>query len=292
MRVLVTGASGFTGRKLVQRLAQADHEVVALTRSPHDAIDGAASIVRGDLTDRAMYGNVPEGIDGVCHTAAAIVLGGTAEEQENGFSANVRATFELLRFCEARNIERFIYSSSASVYARRQDGEPVDEATPVDPATPYASSKLAGEWLASSRALRLRAVILRYSSVYGAGQRSGSVLPLFMKKVMNGQRPAIHGSGMRSQDFVHVGDVCQANLLALEAALPAGEIFNIGSGEETSMQALAQAVSEQFGGSGFDRIAVEHEDRTRFRFDVSKARHLLGYTPRNLADGLRSYSAL
>jgi UDP-glucose 4-epimerase len=220
--------------------------------------------------------------------AAAIILGGTSEAQARAFDENVAATYALVRWCEESGVSRLIYSSSASVYARTEKS--IDEHAALEPLTPYAAGKLAGEWLVSSRLLRtVSSVILRYTSIYGEGQRSTSVLPVFVRAAREGRRPAIHGSGARSQDFVHVDDICEANRLALDADLPSGEVFNIGSGEETSMLALAEAVVERFGGDGLDRIAMEQEDLTRVRFDVTKARRVLGYSPRGLREGLRSY---
>jgi UDP-glucose 4-epimerase len=287
MRVVVTGASGFTGSMLVRHLSAAGHEVIATTRRSSDAA-GAARTVRGDLRDPATLA-ATGGVDAVCHTAAAIVLSGSAAEQQAAFDENVAATYAVVRWCEATGVTRLIYSSSASVYARGDGSAPLDEETPFGPATPYAAGKLAGEWLASSRHLRVRGTILRYSSVYGEGQRAGSVLPRFIAAVRGGGGVAVHGSGIRSQDFVHVRDVCEANRLALEAGTAAGEVFNIGSGEEISMAALAEAVVCEFGGE-VRQVEVENEDVSRVRLDVTKARRLLGYAPRTLREGLRTYS--
>lgn len=295
MKVLVTGAAGFVGQYLIEHLLQRNHEAVALIRPGAALSQSVPVIVEGDLRDPSLSLKIPKDIEAICHVAAVFTPGNSQGDVEQCLRNNILGTLNVVKLCFGRPVKRIVYSSSASVYEQSAHSVPVAEDAPLRPETPYAISKLVGEWIVASELIptEVSRTILRYSSVFGLGQRRNSVLPILMDRVLQREPPTVYGTGRRSQDFVYVEDVCAANLLALEKhADPVHRIYNIGSGSEVSMSELARSILTVFDASG--ELQVEHdisrtEPETRFCLDVSSARADLGYAPRSLLSGLDDY---
>jgi UDP-glucose 4-epimerase len=298
MRVLVTGAAGFLGRRLVRRLGDR-HEVTSVIL-PRDA--GAAGVplsaVAADLSDEACLEALPGRVHVVCHLAAELAPGTPEAPDEHAvWQRNVRAAYHLARYCASQGVKKVIYTSSGSLYARPPRRLPVSEDAELDPRGCYAASKLIGEALLASHLLPTQTVrlILRCSSIYGPGQRGDSVLPLQVRRTLRGEAPVVFGSGMRSQDFVFVEDVCWVIERAIEHDFVRPlTILNVGSGRETSMLELARTVLRAFGDGRVHEPVFGPPDRQegeRFVLDITRAQELLGYSPADLAACLATHKS-
>jgi len=204
------------------------------------------------------------------------------------FETNARGTLNLLHAACLNGITKFIYSSSIDVYSEPPEYLPVAENHPTRPQTHYGIGKLTGELYANSYANTIKVTILRYSIVCGRGGKPGGAASQFVKQATSNEPLTIYGDGEQSNDFVHVGDVVQANLLALEQDKPG--IYNIGSGEETSIKDLAQNIIKLTNSSSETVFTGEESNRPfRFALDISRAQKVLGYKPSPLSQGLSEY---
>jgi nucleoside-diphosphate-sugar epimerase len=304
MVVLVTGAGGFIGQHLVPDLLASGHTVVALSRQTPLVEHPRLCWMRGDLTDRTMLDGLPGDVDGIIHLATA----GTRRHQAAGGGldceaveeitrVNVMATVALLHFASKRGVRRFVFTSSMAVYARPPRRLPVQEDDPCYPVgsdLSYAASKLVGELYCQEflRARGLSCSVLRLAYIYGRGMSEDRVIPAFMLRAARGEPIRINGSGEESWDFLYVGDAVRGIRLALEG--DARGVFNLGSGEETTLNQLARCVLDVHRDSG-SRIVQgspgEH-DGVRFYMDIARARASFGFGPNvALATGLAEYKA-
>jgi len=301
-RVLVTGGAGCIGSHVVDRLVGLGCSVVVfddLSSGRFSSLEGhlASGRVRfymGDIRDWALVSKAVRDVDAVVHLAAVISVPFSVKHPVRTNDVNVNGTLNLLwACCGAENVKRFVFSSSCAVY-----GEacyvPVDEGHPVQPLSPYAASKVAGEAYCNVfwKAYGLETVVLRIFNVYGPRQLVNDysgVIVKFMDAMRGDGRLTVYGDGEQTRDFVFVDDVVDAVLLALENEDAAGETFNIGSGKATSVNLLAETVSEVFGAEA--QVAYEEPRPGDIRHSVAsiaKAERLLGYRPKvDLEQGLR-----
>jgi len=296
MSILVTGASGFIGSYLCRALVSGGHRVAALTRSGRtDNIssllpDKNFSLHTGDIQDTAAMSRVIEDnrIKTVFHLAARLPGESDMDNPMLCFDVNVRGTLSVLHAARRSGVEKLVYASSMSVYSEPPRYLPVDEEHPVQPLTAYGASKLAGELCCRLYAGTMDMVVLRYGGVYGKGQRESDALLRFIRQASASQPLTIFGDGTQSSDFVYIDDVIQGTLLAWEKG-EAG-VYNIGSGQETGIRELAERIID-ITGSGSEVVMTGRESQRPFRFvlDVTKARKLLGYSPRLLDEGLHQY---
>jgi UDP-glucose 4-epimerase len=266
VRVLVTGGLGFVGRAVAARLAEAGHEVTALTRAAgaRDAPPGVA-VARADLLDRAALGAVAADgrFDAVCHLAALTRVRDSFADPVATWAVNVGGTIALLEaLARPRPVRsacgrfvRFLFASTGAVYGP-QAPVPVGEDAPVAPSSPYAASKAAAEQLIGAAAAtgRLGAVTLRACNVAGAaGGRAdpdGSRLVPAALAAAAGRRAGfvMNGDGSVVRELVHVADLADAWLLALEAARPGRHlVLNAGSGTGVSVAEVIGAVEHVTG---------------------------------------------
>lgn len=286
--ILVTGATGFIGHHLFKHLGSLGYHVVGISKSG-GKINGR-NITKIDICNehqvQLLFRRTP--IEAVIHTAALISLKGDVDAKKL-LTTNVYGTYNLLGQSVKNGVKKFIYSSSASVYDRYSGISPASENL-TQPIDFYGASKLSGEYFANvfSR-FKVQTLIYRYSSVYGPGQRSDSVLPMFLKKAMKNERLEIDGKGGRSQDFIYIKDVLQANLLGLNSETTG--VFNIGFGEEISLLNLAKTIIDTVGSKS--KIVLRdlaYADESRFYLNIDKARKALGYNPKySLSMGIRDY---
>jgi UDP-glucose 4-epimerase len=305
MKLLITGAAGFVGARLVSAAQAAGHEGVGVVRRAEAPLDSSpahrdeegargASFVREecDLSDRAavsaLLGKLcPEAI---LHAAARIPTSG-GEDAYKFFDDNVRATLNVLHEARASGVAHVVLSSTMSVYGD-PTYLPVDERHPTLPTSAYGLSKLEGELYGRLYAVPdgLRATALRYSGVFGLGQRAGAI-PTFITRCQRNEPLSLHAGGRPSSDYVWVDDVAQANLLALTRnSGPPFAVYNIGSGVETSVATLAELIRRLCD----SRSEIRREDTAsprdfRFAYNVTRARAELGYSPTPLEDALRAY---
>jgi len=252
--VLVTGGAGYLGSVCAAHLVEAGHDVVVLddlSTGHRDAVPEGCRFVEGDVADAAAP-ILAEGVDGVLHLAAKSLVGESMEHPERYWRGNVVTTFQLLEAMRAHGTPRLVFSSTAAAYGEPEQ-VPVTEDTPTRPTNTYGATKLAIDHAISSYASAhgLAGVSLRYFNVAGAHGRFGErhavethLIPIVLQ-VATGRRAAvqIYGEdwptpdGTCIRDYIHVDDLAEAHLLALEHAVPKQHrIYNLGSGTGFSVR--------------------------------------------------------
>jgi UDP-glucose 4-epimerase len=301
MRALVTGAAGFIGSTLVDRLLADGHSVIGvddLSRGRQSNLDGArsrdftfvnADIVQADLTG-LLEKTHPEV---VFHLAAQIDVRRSVDDPEHDATVNVVGTVRLAEASRRAGVRKIVNTSSGgSIYGVPQQF-PTDETAPVDPASPYAASKVAAEvFLNSFRRLHgIDCTHIAPSNVYGPRQDphgEAGVVAIFLQAMLAGAPTTVFGDGTNTRDYVYVDDVVDA---MVRAAGPAGggARFNIGTGVETSDRALHTAVAAVVGAPDEPAYAPPRlGDLTRSCLAAQRARTVLGWQPRMALDeGLR-----
>lgn len=301
MRSVVTGAAGFVGSHLVDRLLELGHQVVGVDcftdyydRRLKEAnltqaqMDASFHLVEDDLCcldlDRLLGG-----ADHVFHLAGQA---GVRPSWGKNFAEytrnNISATQRLLEAAKGAQLKKLVFASSFSVYGDAKQ-LPATEETLPRPISPYGVTKLAAEHLCSlyAQVYGLPAVSLRLFTVYGPRQRPDMAIQRFLSAALCEEPVTIFGDGAQTRDFTSVGDVIEAHVLALEA--PADErVFNVCGGSRVSVNELLTLVQEVTG----QRLRIEHAQAARGDArhtlgDNSRARRALGFCPRvRLADGL------
>ncbi|MFY3740751.1 MAG: UDP-glucose 4-epimerase [Candidatus Nitrosomirales archaeon] len=186
-----------------------------------------------------------DNIDFVFHEAAIASVPRSVSEPMLVHDVNVNMTLNVMNFCVHKKVKRFIFASTAAVYGAL-NGK-ASEALVCKPSSPYGASKLAIENYLSAyeRTYGLETVILRYFNVYGSRQKSSDysgVITIFTNKLLHRETPTIFGDGLQVRDFVHVKDIVQANMLAMESENAKGEVFNVASGNSISILQLLETL--------------------------------------------------
>ncbi|MDB5130267.1 MAG: UDP-glucose 4-epimerase [Mucilaginibacter sp.] len=295
MKVLVTGSSGFLGFHIVEKLLRLGFNVIALSRNGTNISHPNLLNVKVDLCSINEI-SLDEDIDAVFHTAAVVNFDSNSDSMLQITNNNIRATCSLADYVLSSKIKKVIFSSSCSVYKENYvDNKATTEESEVRPVNLYAVSKLAAEWLLRSKLENFskELVILRYSSIYGIGQRQNSILPIFINQASLNEKLTIFGSGNRIQDYVYVEDVVNANISCLEVGLPFNTVLNIGSGEPVTDRALAAQIKKTWDSSSQIEILDKNiNPETILNFSVAKAKNLINYDPVKLKRGLQLYNDL
>jgi UDP-glucose 4-epimerase len=249
-RILVTGGAGFVGSHIVDQLIDEDcRDIVVIDnmiRGRRENLGKAGSsvdLIEADIRDRSLMERLVARADIVFHQAALRITHCAAEPQL-AMEVMTNATFDLLELCATRGVEKVVAASSASVYGMADAFPTAESHHSYNNRTLYGAAKAFNEALLRSfnEMYALRYVALRYFNVYGPRMdihgKYTEVLIRWMECIDAGMRPAIFGGGFQTMDFVHVRDVARANILAAKADV-SDIVFNIGSGEETSLVDLA-----------------------------------------------------
>ena len=287
--VYLTGGTGFLGTHFRAILAESDVEVTLLVRPGTSVTPRATeSVVRGDVTD-------PETLSiaghATCiHLAARTSVGGAIEVPETTWTTDATGTLNVLEAARRADVDQFLYASTSSVYGK-PEYLPIDEGHPVNPREPYGASKLAGDRLAYSyyHTYGLPVVVGRLFNTFGPGQPEHNVVPAIVSQAVDGKRVEL-GNLSPSRDFLYVTDTVRALRTLVTAGEP-GEVYNVGSGEDVSIGALADQVVKLLGG-GIEVVSTTDRQRDsgveipRHVADASKLWDL-GWTPDYpLDDGL------
>ncbi len=255
MHYIVTGGAGFIGSHITRTLVELGHEVTVidnLSSGKRENISGLLStgqvtLVEGSITDLDLLKGNFEGADGVFHEAAIISVPWSVGHPQETAAVNVMGTLNVLVAARDCGVKKVVVASSSAVYGDNPELPKREEMLP-EPTSPYALSKMTGEYLGPvfSRSYGLDFVALRYFNVYGPGQDPASayaaVIPKFVTRILNNQVPLIYGDGSQTRDFIYVADVVKANLCAMEKSVKG--IFNVASGERTSVNELSRLIPE------------------------------------------------
>ena len=286
-RVLVTGGAGFIGSRLVGELLQSGYSVHVLDNlsvGKRENVPAAACFFDGDILDPVSLGRALDGVDAVFHLAARVAIRDSLEHFCEDAQTNLMGTLHLLHRCGRSRVQRFIYASSMAVYGNSEEPKPIPESYLQRPISPYGISKLAAEQyvLLMSKQLRIQAVSLRYFNVYGPGQSFTpyvGVITIFIQRFLAGVPPVIFGDGEQQRDFVYVGDIVRASVLALQSDLD-GQILNVGTGVGTSVNRIAQLLAQHLGARAKPVYQEAHPGEIRHSIaDTSRIQSLLGFCP-------------
>ncbi len=297
MNFMITGAAGFLGAALANHLAKEGHQVRGLddlSAGDPDALVSDVLFTRGDVNDRPKLWTLLQDVDCVYHLAARISVSESVLYPSEYNAVNVGGTVSLMEAMRDVGVRRVVFISSGAVYGG-QSAQPLQEGAIPDPESPYAVSKLAGEFYVRTIGALwgIETVCLRVFNAYGPGQRMlpthPPVIPNFLKQAIRGGTLVIHGDGSQTRDYVYVTDVVRAMVAAATATGVDRSVINVGSGTETSVRELMHMVLELTG----SKAEVVYNPRNapgvlRMCADLTLARKQLGYKPRrSLADGLR-----
>ncbi len=295
-RYLVTGGAGLVGATVVRRMLARGDEVTVLdsgVAAGFESIEGTgARLIEADIRDPSAYESALGGVDAVVHLAANPSVPGSIERPADDFSINVTGSLGLLEAARAAGVPRFVFASSSSVVAGHEP--PTHERLVPRPVSPYGAGKAAIEAYlrAYHSAYGIATVALRFSNAYGPwSAHKSSAVASFMRAYLAGGPIVIRGSGEQTRDFVHVDDVATAVVAAVDRAPDvSGEVFQVGTGTETSLLDLVVMIRDAGGAD----VPVVHErpsagDVPRNVSDIAKARQLLDYAPQVvLPQGLAS----
>lgn len=285
--ILVTGATGFIGQHLIRSLLKQGFKVTALAKEADQRKQRNLAIYNVDITQAEQFDALPSSIDGVIHTAALIPPNNDPMLNAACFAVNVNGTYNVLSYAVKSHAKRFIYASSMSVYDVVKKGK-ITESYQANPKSIYGLTKKLGEDVVMyfSSVHKLPSVILRYPSVYGPGMLPTTIIPLLLNRAKNSHTIAINGTGKRTQDFVYVDDVVQANMLAIQS--DATGLYLIGSGKQTSLTKLANTIKQVLPETAIAYDNTKQDDPQRLCFDYTKAAKAFHYQPRwNLVDGIK-----
>lgn len=285
-RVLVTGGAGFIGSHLVRRLIALGADVVVVddfsapsARQPEQG----AMVHELTLPDQAFPQIVRDGrFDAIFHLAGAAYVPPSIEDPVADLRQNVLLTLHVLEAVRRAGLTiPFVYTSSAAVYGSPTE-LPIREETKVCPVSPYGASKLGAEQYVSlyARLFRMRTAALRLFSVFGPGQRKQVVYDFIAKLHATPNHLLVHGTGDETRDMVYVDDVVSAALCVADRAPLEGEVYNVASGERTSVRQIAEAVAAQLElQPAFEFTGeVRPGDALHWVADISRLRSL-GYEP-------------
>ena len=292
---VVTGGNGFIGANLVKKLVEegaAEIRVFDKVMRPDSEplrsamASGSVTLWTGDVTEPDGIAPAMEGADGLFHMAV-LPLVASNQDMRASLDVNIVGGFNVFEAALIGGVRRVVYSSASSVYGDTENV--MDESHPLGTRTMYGASKLAGELLlgAFGTHRNLEYVVLRYMNVYGPGQ-AGGLINSVLKRVSEGLPPVIFGDGTQSFDFVHVSDVAEANIAAMNWD-QSGEVFNIGGDEEYSVKGVVDLVTEVTGRNLVPEYRPAPAGDVRRRVGNSgKAQRLLGYRRRvSLREGVQ-----
>jgi UDP-glucose 4-epimerase len=300
MKILVTGGAGFIGSHIAEELVNHKQDVRVLDNFSSGKLknirhfEKKMELLEGNISDKATVDDAVKGCNYIFHQAAMVSVEESIKNPYKTWDVNIKGTLLVLGAASRMGVKRVVLASSAAVYGdtlalpKREDGA-------LNPKSPYGESKHINEMNAEKyfRDFRLQTVCLRYFNVYGPRQDPKSpysgVISKFVSAALRKERPVIYGDGEQTRDFVYVKDVVKANLLAMAEKKAAGQVFNIGTEKETSINSLWKEIRKQTR----SRLVPIHKepragDIRRSFASIVKAGKILKYKPKySLEEGLK-----
>ncbi|MCX8197574.1 MAG: NAD-dependent epimerase/dehydratase family protein [Candidatus Micrarchaeota archaeon] len=290
--IVVTGGSGFIGSHLCSLLSESGYKVQILDIAPPKA-EAEAEFVRASVLDILRLQRLFEKAEAVIHLAALVDVQASVSDPYADFQVNAQGTINVLEAARRRGIKKVVFASSAAVYGNPKT-LPIAESHPTEPLSPYGLSKLSAERyvISYNQIYGMENFALRLFNVFGRGQSAQSpysgVIAKFAEAFKSNSQPLIYGDGKQTRDFVHVDDVAEAFLRALELQ-PNGSPINIGSGKQTSIIGLFEKMRAISGKELLPKfLPARKGDIQHSCADISLARKSLGYSPKiPLEQGLK-----
>ena len=310
MQILVTGGAGFIGGHLADAFLDNGHDVTVLDNFEpfyaegikrhavdlhHETAAKSGSqyrFVEGDVRDVDLVTELVADTDVVVHQAAQAGVRASVDNPRKVTDINVDGTVNLLQASTEADVDRVILASSSSVYGK-PESLPYTEDHPTEPVSPYGVTKLTQEHMARvyTELHDLPTVCLRYFTVYGPRMRPNMAISNFVSRCLNDEPPVIYGDGQQTRDFTFVADVVDANRTLLTSDAADGEVMNVGSSDNISIQELAETVRDQLAPA----LDIEYEpareaDAEHTHAAVEKANELIGYEPsRTITEGVSEF---
>lgn len=296
---MVTGGAGFISSHLTEELVKQGYHVVILDDLSTGKMENIEPLlnkenmefVQGSITNLSLLQRLFQGVDYVFHQAAIPSVPRSIKQPQASHEVNITGTLNVLLAARDCDVKKVVYASSSSVYGDTPTLPKKEDMSP-NPQSPYAVTKLAGEYYCHvfHQIYNLPTICLRYFNVYGPRQDPDSqyatVIPLFITRVLQGKPPIIYGDGEQTRDFTFVKDVIKANILAAES--DTSGVFNIGRGEKVTINNLARTITSIIGKD----LRPEYQpsrpgDVKHSLADISRAR-TIGFEPQySLDKGLR-----
>lgn len=296
-RVFVTGATGFVGSNLCERLLREEADVHAFIRKSvsskpanMEPLRSKAKIFYGDLRDLKTVIDATKNIDVVFHLGAQSHVPDSVKDPFGTFKVNACGTLNILEASRINDVDLFVNAGSDKIY-----GDPLylplDEKHLARPRSPYDASKVAGEALCQAyyKTYGLKVCLPRFSNIYGPRQDKRKVIPDFIYHLLKNESPVIRSDGTLVRDYIYVDDAIDAYLTLVEKRV-LGEVFNFGSGVGTSVLELCLALLQVSGMSHLKPVVLGEPTPAEIQrqlLDIKKAKEVLGWTPRTkLSKGL------
>lgn len=305
---LITGGCGFIGKRLVGYLLHRDPDIRVRVldnlsvgtrgdlakichfresngRVAREFSGGAirTELVVGDIRDPKTCVNAAQGADIIVHLAANTGVGPSVEDPRADMETNVAGTLNMLEAARQRNVRRFVFASSGAPVGECEP--PIHEELPCHPVSPYGASKLAGEGYCSAyyRSFGIETVALRFGNVYGPGSdHKSSVVAKFIRQALAGEPLEIYGDGNQTRDFIYIDDLVRAIWLAATTDGIGGEVFQIATNSETTVNELAEQLVSVLAEYGVNGVRILHGesrvgDVRRNYSDTGKVERMLNW---------------
>ena len=296
-KILVTGGDGFIGSHLVDALLKEDHEVTALAQynsfgsfgwldHRNNLSEKDLRLVLGDIRDKNFIKDLTKGKDAVIHLAALIGIPYSYIAPSSYVETNISGTLNVLQAALDNNCKQVICTSSSEVYGSAQT-VPISESHPLVGQSPYSATKIAADQLAISfnKSFGLPVTIIRPFNTYGPRQSERAVIPTIIRQIMSGKVQLNLGNTKTTRDFNYISDTVGGFLSALNKNLPGGEVINVASNFEVSIEETAKMIALIMGSDielNFDkkRVRPESSEVSRLIGDNTLAKKLLGWEPK------------
>ncbi len=303
-KILVTGADGFIGSHLVERLVKQGARVRAFVYynafnswgwldTLDDSLLTQIDIVSSDIRDPHGVLAASEGMEMIFHLAALIGIPFSYHSPDSYVDTNMKGTLNVLQAAKKLKIKKILHTSTSEIYGTAQYA-PIDERHPINPQSPYAASKSAADSLAVSfyRSFGTPVVIVRPFNTFGPRQSARAVIPTILSQIYNGRKNIKLGNTQVTRDFNYVTNTVDAFIRLAEMKGGLGEVFNVGSGQETSISQLIHLI-QRITRKNFrvvvdrQRVRPRESEVERLICDASKIKLACGWTPRvSLEEGL------